>query len=143
MQRKGCILKKSFSLLLSIIFLMIMAFIGAMVMSFSASSSHHSSNLFLDTKANLALKSSTAYAILALHGHNFKNGLIKEINLSYPFFNSNIKFHYFLTNCSSADSNCSKIITKDTNATVLVYVTVTSKLPNYPLRKVKVTLQTP
>jgi len=120
-----------------------MAFIGVMVMSFSASSSHHSSNLFLDTKANLALKSSTAYAILALHGHNFKNGRLNEINLSYPFFNSNIKFHYFLTNCSSSDKNCSFINTKETNGTVLVYVTVTSKLPNYPLRKVKVSLQMP
>ena len=136
-------MKKGFSLLLSIIFLMIMAFIGAMVISFSASSSHHSSNIFLDTRAKLALKSSTAYAILALHGHDFSKGRINEINLSYPFFNSNIKFHYFLTNCSSTDVNCSAIKTQDTNATVLVYVTVTSKLPNYPLRKVKVTLQMP
>ena len=136
-------MKKGFSLLLSIIFLMVMAFIGMMAMSFSASSSHHMSNLFLDTKANLALKSSTEYAILALHGHDFSKGRLNEINLSYPFFNSNIKFHYFLTNCSSTDVNCSSIITGDTNATVLVYVTVTSKLSNYPLRKVKVTLQMP
>jgi len=136
-------LKNSFSLLLSIIFLMIMAFIGAMIMSFSASSSHHASNLFLDTKADLALQSSTAYAILALHGHNFKNGPLNEINLSYPFFNSNIKFHYFLTDCKKGDYNCSAITTQDTNGTVLVYVTVTSKLPNYPIRKVKVTLQMP
>ena len=136
-------MKKGFSLLLSIIFIMVMAFIGAMVLSFGASSAKHMSNLFLDTKADLALKSSTEYAILALHGHNFDKGLINEINLSYPLFNSNIKFHYFLTNCPSGDDNCSLIKTQDTNATVLVYVTVTSKLPNYPLRKVKVTLQMP
>ena len=136
-------MKKGFSLLLSIIFLMIMAFIGIMTLSFNASSSHHMSNLFLDTKANLALKSSTEYALLALHGHDYRNGLLNEINISYPFFNSNIRFHYFLTDCPDNNDNCSKIKTKDTNGTVLVYVTVTSKLPNYPLRKVKVTLQTP
>ena len=136
-------MKKSFAMLLSIIFLMVMAFIGGMVVSFSGSSAHHSSNLFLDTKASLALKSSTAYAILALHGHNFSNGLLNEINLSYPFFKSNIKFHYFLTNCPGGAINCSQIITGDTNGTVLVYVTVTSKLPDYPLRKVKVSLQMP
>ena len=136
-------MKRGFSLLLSIIFLMIMAFIGAMIISFSASSSHHASNLFLDTKADLALKSSTEYAILALHGHDFSKGRLNEINVSYPFFNSNIKFHYFVTNCQSGDYNCSAIKTEDTNGTVLVYVTVTSKLPNYPLRKVKVTLQMP
>ena len=136
-------MKKAFSLLLSIIFLMVMAFIGSMVLSFSAAGSYHSSNLFLDTKANLALKSSTEYAILALHGHDFSKGKLDEINLSYPFFNSNIKFHYFSTDCKSGDYNCSLIETKDTNATVLVYVRVTSKLPNYPLRKVKVSLQMP
>ncbi len=136
-------MRDGFSLLLSIIFLMFMAFIGSMVLSFSASSAHHSSNLFLDTRANLALKSSTEYAILALHGHNFKNGRLNEINLSYPFFNANIRFHYFLTDCKNNDYNCSKIVTKDTNASVLVYVVVTSKLTSYPLRKVKVTLQMP
>ena len=123
-----------------------MAFIGIMTLSFNASSSHHMSNLFLDTKADLALKSSTEYALLALHGHDYRNGLLNEINISYPFFNSNIRFHYFLTDCPDNpdnNDNCSKIKTKDTNGTVLVYVTVTSKLPNYPLRKVKVTLQTP
>ena len=120
-----------------------MAFIGAMVLSFGASSAKHMSNLFLDTKADLALKSSTEYALLALHGHDFKNGLLNEINISYPFFNSNIKFHYFLTNCQNNNKECSIINTQDTNATVLVYVTVTSKLPNYPLRKVKVSLQMP
>ena len=143
MQTKGYILRKGFSLLLSIIFLLVMGFIGAMVISFGASSAKHMSNIFLDTKADLALKSSTEYALLALHGHDYRNGLLNEINISYPFFNSNIRFHYFLTDCPDNNDNCSKIKTKDTNATVLVYVTVTSKLPNYPLRKVKVSLQMP
>ena len=120
---------------------MVMAFIGVMAITFSTSSVKHSSNSIMDIRANLALKSATEYAILALQGHDFKRGLINEINLSYPFFNANVKFHYFLTNCSS--DNCTKIDTQDTNATVLVYVTVTSKLKNFHIRKVRVTLQNP
>ena len=134
-------MKKAFSMILSIIFLMVMAFIGIMVMNFSASSNKHLSTSYLDIKANLALKSATEYAILALQGHNFNNGRINEINLSYPFFNANIKFHYFLTNCNNND--CTLIKTKDTDYAVLVYVTVTSKLPQFHIRKVKITLQNP
>ncbi len=124
-----------------------MAFIGVMVMQFSASSSKHAAESFLDTKANLALRSATEYAILAIQGHDFnKNGslnLINEINITYPLFNANVKFHYFLTDCPSSAENCTKIYTKDTNATVLIYTTVTSKNSNFHIRKVKVTLQNP
>ena len=134
-------MKKGFSLLLSIIFMVVMALIGVMIMKFSASSSKHASTSIMDIRANLALRSATEYAILALQGHDFTGGRINEINLSYPFFNANVKFHYFLTNCS--DNNCSKIETKDTNSTVLVYVTVTSRLPQFHIRKVKMTLQNP
>ena len=136
-------MKKGFSLLLSIIFMVIMAIIGVMIMKFSASSSKHASTSIMDIRANLALRSATEYAILALQGHDYKNGRINEINLSYPFFNANIKFHYFLTNCPANDANCSLISTQDTNGTVLVYVTVTSKLPQFHIRKVKITLQNP
>ena len=110
-------------------------------MNFSASSSRHASNSIMDIRANLALRSATEYAILALQGHNFQNGRINEINLSYPMFNANVKFHYYLLNCN--DENCSKIDTNDTNGSVLVYVTVTSKLPQFHIRKVKMTLQNP
>ena len=133
-------MKKAFSMLLTIIFLVVMAFIGTMIMTFSSSSVKHASSSIMDVRANLALKSATEYAILALQGHDFNRSL-DEINLSYPFFNANIKFHYFLTNCN--DTNCTKIDTEDTNATVLVYVTVSSKIKNFRIRKVRVTLQNP
>ncbi len=136
-------MRKGFSLLLSIIFMVVMAIIGVMIMKFSASSAKHASTSMMDIRANLALRSATEYAILALQGHDFKNGRINEINLSYPFFNANIKFHYFLTNCSANDYNCTLISTQDTNGSVLVYVTVTSKLPQFQIRKVKITLQNP
>ncbi len=136
-------MKKGFSLLLSIIFMIIMAFIGVMIMEFNASSSKHATESFLDTKANLALRSATEYAILAIQGHNFNNGNLYKINISYPLFDANVTIHYFLTNCLVGDKNCSKIETKDTNGSVLIYTTVTSKNSNFHIRKVKMTLQNP
>jgi len=134
-------LRRSFALLFSIIFIVIMSIIGLMIMNFSASTSIHTASSIMDIRANLALRSATEYAILALQGHDFSKGRINEINLSYPMFDANIKFHYYLLNCS--DDNCSEIDTKDTNSSVLVYVTVTSKLSQFHIRKVKITLQNP
>ena len=140
-------MRRGFSLLLSIIFLMVMAIIGTMVMEFASFNATKVSTSFLDTRASLALKSATEYAILALQGHDFKDSsggikVINEINLTYPLFIANIKFHYFLTDCSGV-KNCSKIVTKDTNSTVLVYVTIKSRNPSFNIRKVRVTLQNP
>ena len=127
--------------MLSILFLVAMAIIGVMVMEFSSFNATKVGSAYLDTRASLVLRSATEYAILSLQGHNFNNGLLKEINLTYPLFNANIKFHYFLVGCNSND--CSNIKTKDTNASVLIYVTVTSKNPSFHIRKVRFTLQNP
>ena len=134
-------MKKSFALLLSIAFILVMAIIGVMVMSFSSASNVHVRESYLDVRANLVLKSATEYAILALQGHNFSNGKIESIHINYPLFYANVKFHYFLTDCN--DNNCSKIDTGDTNGSVLVYVEVVSKNPNNRIRKYRVTLQNP
>ena len=136
-------MRRGFSLLLSIIFLMIMAIIGVMVMEFNASTSSHATESFLDTKADLALRSATEYAILALQGHDFSKGLINKINITYPLFDANVTFHYFMKNCPSGAVDCTNIQTADTNGTVLIYAVVTSKNPSFYIRKVRVTLQNP
>jgi len=96
----------------------------------------------MDVRANLVLRSATEYALLALQGHNFSNGRINSIHIDYPLFEANVKFHYFLTDCSG-DENCTSISTADTNGSVLVYVEVVSKNPNNYVRKYRVTLQNP
>lgn len=134
-------MKNGFSYFYTIIFLVVMALIGIMIMQVSATSTKHTARSFLDTKAELILRSATEYAIMAIQAHDYTKGRINEINMTYPGFNVNTKFHYFSTSCS--DNGCSKINTADTNMSVLIYVTVTSKNPSFRVRKVKVTLQNP
>jgi len=136
-------LKKSFALLLSIAFIVVLAFIGIMVMSFTSASATHVRESYIDVKAELALRNATAYALMALQGHDFRNGKIKHIHIDYPMFNANVYFHYFLTNCGSTDENCSNITTADTNGSVLIYVEVISKNPYNYVRKYRFTLQNP
>lgn len=120
-----------------------MSVIGIMILKFSSASTTHTSRSFMDTRAELMLRSATEYAILALQGHDFNSTCLNKINLDDELFDINITYHYFFTNCPSGCNYCSNIVTEDTNGSVLVYVTVSSKNPNFHIRKVRFTLQNP
>jgi hypothetical protein len=137
-------LRKSFSLLLTLLFVIFIAVIGVMSLEFAGATTHHTSNVALDTRAELMSRAATEYAILAMQGHEYKNGCLKAINISGdPFFDINITYHYFLTDCNPSECNCSKIDTADTNGSALIYVVVTSKKREFHIRKVRFTLQNP
>jgi hypothetical protein len=120
-----------------------MAVVGMLIMQFSASSTKHTARSFLDTRAELVLRSATEYAVMALQAHDYAStgNRVNEINMTYPGFNVWIKFHYFCTDCATKYKDCSAIDTADTNMTTLIYVTVESKNKDFHVRKVKVTLQ--
>jgi hypothetical protein len=141
-------LRKSFSLLITLLFVIFVAVIGVLSLEFSGFSVKHTSDVSLDTRAELISRAATEYAILAMQGHDYTNNCLTHINISGdPFFDINITYHYFLTNCGSVNCKCngycSKIKTEDTNGSVLIYVTVTSKNRNFHIRKVRFTLQNP
>jgi len=128
----------------TLLFIVILATIGLMSLQFAAATNKHTADTSIDMRAELMLRSSTEFAIMAMQGHDYSNNCLKHINLSDTFFDANITFHYFLTECpSSCGSQCSVISTADTNGTALIYVTVTSKNPNFHIRKVRFTLQNP
>jgi len=106
----------------------------------------------MDTRAELMLRSATEFAIMAIEAHEFNstNKCLNSINYTDGdnLFDINITYHYFVTNCTSdpaiwSGCKCSDIQTADTNGSVLVYVTVTSKNPNFHIRKTRFTLQNP
>jgi len=137
-------LKKGFSLVFTLIFIMILATIGIMSLQFAGATTKHTADSSMDVRADLMLRSATEFAIMAMQGHDYSSNCLKHINLKDTFFDANVTFHYFLTECpSSCGSQCSVISTADTNGTALIYVTVTSKNPTFRIRKVRFTLQNP
>ncbi|WP_456480218.1 hypothetical protein [Nautilia sp.] len=143
-------MRKSFSLIITIVFMVVMSVIGFMILKFSGASNTHISRSFINTRAELMLRSATEYAILALQGHeiNSTSKCLNKIDMNDNLFDINITYHYFVTDCTSNPSiwsgcKCSDINTPDTNGSVLIYVTVTSKNPNFHVRKVRFTLQNP
>ncbi|GAX88116.1 conserved hypothetical protein [Lebetimonas natsushimae] len=137
-------MRKSFSLLITLLFVIFVAVIGVMSLEFASSTNRHTSNVALNTRAELLSRAATEYAILAMHGHDYKNNCLKHTNITGDsFFDINITYYYFFTDCNTSECNCSKIDTADTNGSALIYVTVTSKNPKFHIRKVRFTLQNP
>jgi len=122
-----------------------MAFVGVMILQFASSSARHTARSFMDTKASLALRAATEFAIMAIQARDYGSNpqRIQKINLTFPEFNAEIRYHYFTPSCQNTDSDCTYEDTNDTNMTSLIYVTVTSKNPNLHIRKVRFTLQNP
>ena len=136
-------------MIITIVFMVIMSIIGLMILKFSSSSNLHTTRTFMDIRAELMLKSAMKFAILAIHGHNFNltNGCLNTLNYSDNIFDVNITYHYFVTDCNTSSvwngCKCSTIKTADTNGSVLIYVTLSSKNSNFHIRKTLFTLQNP
>ena len=144
-------MKKAFSMIITTVFIVVMSIIGIMILKFSSASTMHSTRSFMDTRAELMLRSATEFSIMAMNAHKFDstNKCLNSMNYidGDRLFDINITYHYFVTDCNTSNvwdgCRCSTIQTADTNGSVLVYVTVTSRNPNFHIRKTRFTLQNP
>jgi len=134
-------LKKSFAMLFAIIFLVVLGTVGTLMMYFASFTVKQTTDNYLVTQGELYAKSATEFAIQALEARDFKNdGCINKIDINTSLYDINMTFHYFLTDCPT-DCNCSKIVTKESNGTVMINTYVKSKVNN--IRYFKQTLQKP
>ncbi|MCI7236992.1 hypothetical protein [Campylobacter sp.] len=92
-------MKKGFSLILAIIFILLVASIGALSMSISSSSAKTSVNLFIHEQAKLLADGAAEYAIMKVQQNNFAATCVDEIEINYPngtnpTFRANISITY-------------------------------------------------
>ena len=92
-------MKKGFSLILAIIFILLVASIGALSMSISSSSAKTSVNLFIHEQAKLLADGAAEYAIMKVQQNNFAANCVDEIEINYPndtspTFKANISITY-------------------------------------------------
>lgn len=92
-------MKKGFSLILAIIFILLVASIGALSMSISSSSAKTSVNLFIHEQAKLLADGAAEYAIMKVQQNNFAATCVDEIEINYPSdqsptFKANISITY-------------------------------------------------
>jgi len=95
-------LKKAFSLLTAIIFIVVVATIGAISFSLLSTNVQKSEDTYLLEQSRLLARSATEYAILAVSGHDRSSDCLERIDTSYlDTYDINISLHYIGANLPS------------------------------------------
>jgi type II secretory pathway pseudopilin PulG len=147
-------MKKGFSLLTAVMFLVLVATLGALALSLSTQTTKQTSDLFLKEQAELLLQSGTEYALLAISAHEYNaTSCLRNINSTYTsggtdLFDINMTLRYFYTggsNCPTPSGLATTIDTNESNMTVMIDTYVTSKIgiSTEPIRLHRRTLQKP
>ncbi|AVK81350.1 hypothetical protein [Campylobacter fetus] len=77
-------MKKAFSLIMAIFFMIILGIVGTLTLRIIAGGSKESADLYLYEQAKLLAISGTEYAILKIQETDFTNDCANEVTLYYP-----------------------------------------------------------
>jgi len=141
-------MRKGFSLITAIVFLVLIATISTIALVLSTQTTKQTGDLYLKTQAELLLRSGTEYALLAISGHDYSINCLNQINMTYNnTFDINVSIMYIGNNipstCSAILSN--DISTNDSNMTVILdsFVTTKNGIVSEPIRLHRRTIQKP
>ncbi len=140
-------MRKGFSLLTAIIFLVLIATISAISISLSTQTVKQTTDIYLKNQAELLLRSGTEFALLAMSGHNYNSSCLNDINMTYSNqFDINVSIMYIgkglPSGCQTLDNNIS---TADSNRTVIIdtFVSTKADITTEPIRLHRRTIQKP
>ena len=115
-------MRKGFSLITALIFLVLIATISTLALVLSSYSTKQTSDIFLKNQAELLLRSGTEYAMLAMSDNNYSTSCLNNINMTYNSTHDiSISIGYIgsgLTGCTNILAN--DIATKESNRTVVI-----------------------
>ncbi|WP_052433627.1 hypothetical protein [Sulfurospirillum arsenophilum] len=149
-------MRKGFSLITAIIFMVLIASIAALSLSFSGLSTKQTTDLYLREQAELLVQSGTEFALLAISGHdiNATNNCLNAINIQYPqigtgaLFDINVTLNYMGRGLPAGCNTLSNTVaTADSNITVIidtiVQTTTANNISTEPIRLHRRTIQKP
>lgn len=149
-------MRKGFSLITAIIFMVLIASIAALSLSFSGLSTKQTTDLYLSEQAELLVQSGTEFALLAISGHdiNATNNCLNAINIQYPqigtgaLFDINVTLNYMGRGLPAGCNTLSNTVaTADSNITVIidtiVQTTTANNISTEPIRLHRRTIQKP
>lgn len=112
-------MKKGFSLILAIIFILLVASIGTLSMAISSSSAKTSVNLFIHEQAKLLADSASEYALMKVQQNDFDTTCVDEIEINYQpndkYSSPTFKAYISITYIGDKDTikNCANKIESD------------------------------
>lgn len=149
--------RRGFGIVTAIIIMVLIAIIGAIIISISTMSSKKATDDYLRTQAEMLARSATEFAILRIQGFNrtVNNDCLETINITANPFNITTTINYLFSNAThNALPNCNNqlatgVADTDLDGMAIIDVVVTEQVadPNNPdrepIRIHKRTLQKP
>ncbi|MDR1976417.1 MAG: type II secretion system protein [Campylobacteraceae bacterium] len=142
-------MRKGFGLIMAIAFIVLVATIGALALSFSTQTSKQTGDVYLRAQAELLARSSTEYALLALSAHNITatSNCINTLNVAHnnDLFAITMTMQYIgnglPSGCNVLGNGADSIDTVDSNVTILIDTVVETSAGVEPIRIHRRTLQ--
>lgn len=148
-------MRKGFSLLTAIIFLVLVATISVLALTLSTQSAKQTTDIFLKAQAELLLRSGTEFAMLAMSGTDYNaTNCLNNVYIKYPKADGNythdinISIQYIgngLPGLCNSLPNANSIDTNESNRTVIIDTIVTTNpdITTEPIRMHRRTIQKP
>jgi len=147
-------MRRGFTLITAILFMVLVATIAALALTFSSFSTKQTTDLYLREQAELLLQSGTEFALLAISGHdiNATGTCVNTINTQYipktgtnPLFNIDITINYMGRGLPGGCNILSNAVdTNDSNITVIIDTIVEdNNISTEPIRLHRRTIQKP
>ncbi|CZE47619.1 hypothetical protein [Campylobacter geochelonis] len=153
-------MKKAFSLIMAIFFVVLLATLGIMALGFSTQTAKQSMDIYLREQAELLARSATEFAVMAMQDHDYAaNNCLQTVRVNYPEFVAVVEIYYLDASMEfrgTTTKHCDedRILTGVSSAlsggTTPIYdniamldVTVTSNAGTEPIRYFRRTIQRP
>lgn len=149
----GGMMKKGFSLIAAIFFIILISTIALTSLSIATMSAREAPNILLNQQAELLARSATEYAIMNIQQNDYNKGCpesVKEINLNYPskspIFNVKVQIYYLNSalHCGDNVISSTALTGDDKLASIIdVHVDSVGNIGSAPIKFSRRTLQIP
>ncbi len=144
-------MRKGFSLITVIIFIVLIATLGALSLSFSTQNVKQKTDQYLYEQGELLIQSAISYSLLALSGYDYTSRCLENIELFYPnntnwLLKADVSIAYIGNSlpCSNNHILDNNLTTTDSNRTVIMDIIVTdNNISTEPIRLHRRTIQKP
>lgn len=146
MQSKGYNMKRGFSLIMAIVFIVVIITIGMLSFTLSNTSVKQTTEQYLSEQAEALAMSASEYAIYKIQDQNFSKDYLNEVNLTSGVLNAHVSIKYINTKSKSENSN-TDFTDKDNKIRAVILTTIVESNPNIikdqNIRYVRITTQKP
>lgn len=146
MQSKGYNMKRGFSLIMAIVFIVVIITIGMLSFTLSNTSVKQTTEQYLSEQAEALAMSASEYAIYAIQKHDFSQNYLNEVNITSGVLSAHVSIKYINTKSKTKNSK-TDFTDKDNKIRAVILTTIVESNPDIikdqNIRYVRITTQKP